>query len=303
MISPSNLDLQSLRIFVLAAHSGSLTIAAKRVYMTLSAVSKRVSELEQQTGHVLFERHSRGLKLTQAGEQLLVHGEAIVGNIERLVNSMEEFGRGVRGRVRIWANTSAIIQFLPNDLFAFRTLYPGIRIELEERLSTEITRALQAGDIDVGIVAGNTPAVGLDRRMYREDQLVLVARQDHPLAASPVVSLSQIVGHELVGTNHGSAILRLLTDAATALGHVLRLSIQSTSFEAIVSLVDAGHGVSVLPRAAVARSLAGRDLALVPISDGWAKRRLWIAFGRDEPRNPDAIRLVEHLAQVAQPST
>jgi DNA-binding transcriptional LysR family regulator len=105
------------------------------------------------------------------------------------------------------------------------------------------------------------------QRAYRQDQLVLVLPRDHALAGHSSVAFEQIVSYDLVGTNHGSAILRQLTDTAKAQGHSLRINIHATSFEAIMSLIDAGHGISVLPRAAVAKSLAGRNPTLIPITD------------------------------------
>ncbi|SIT49366.1 hypothetical protein BN2476_680096 [Paraburkholderia piptadeniae] len=106
---------------------------------------------------------------------------------------------------------------------------------------------------------------GLRKAAYRNDELVLVVPRGHDLASRDAVVFTDIVDEELVGTNDGSAILRLLTDLATAEGTILRIGIQASSFEAILSLIEAGHGASVLPRAAICRSLDGRQLVAVPI--------------------------------------
>lgn len=281
---------------MLAAHTRSLTETASRVYMTLSAVSKRVSELEQQVGYSLFERKSRGLELTDAGTELLLHAQNLVSGSERLVRSLAEFKKGLRKRIQIWANTSAIVQFLPEDLYSFRVRYPDVRLALEEKLSSDIVRALQAGDIDLGVVAENTQAEGLEKVRYRQDQLVLVAEGTHPLSEFESVKFEDIVCHDLVGTNEGSAILRCLNDAAASRGHTLKLNIQATSFDAVLRLVEAGYGVGVLPREAVAVTATARRLQLIPIVERWARRNLYLMYRKNSVQSSEVRLLVEHLA-------
>ncbi|MDQ0703984.1 DNA-binding transcriptional LysR family regulator [Pseudomonas sp. W3I7] len=299
MINPSNLDLLTLRIFVLTAQSKSLTITAERVHMTLSAVSRRLTDLEQVIGMPLFERRHRAMELTAAGDALLGHAQLIVSASERLVGSMSEFSQGIRGTIRLWANTSAIVQFLPKDLYAYRTVYNEVKLELEERLSDEIIRALQSGDIDLGVVANNATSVGIEKIVYRKDQLVLVLPQGHALHQQDQASLDDILDRPFVGTNEGSAILRLLSDLAAARGRSLKISLQASSFEAVLSLVEAGHGVSVLPRAAVSKSVTARGMTMLPIKERWAVRQLYLAFRSEQSLNPDVSRLMSFLRDRA----
>lgn len=295
VINPSNLDLLTLRIFVLTAQNESLTSTAERIHMTLSAVSRRLSDLEQVIGMPLFERRHRAMKLTPAGEAMLAHAQLIVSASQRLAGSMAEFSQGVTGTVRLWANTSAIVQFLPKDLYAYRTLFNDVKVQMQERLSDEIIRAVQAGDIDVGIVAHNSASVGVEKIGYRKDQLVLVVPHGHELLSQDHASLEDILGRPFVGTNEGSAILRLVTDLAAAQGKTLQISLQASSFEAILSLVEAGHGVSVLPRAAIAKSATARNMTMLPIHERWASRQLYLAYRGEQSVNPQVHRLVSFL--------
>ncbi|SFM89890.1 LysR substrate-binding domain-containing protein [Methylobacterium pseudosasicola] len=202
----------------------------------------------------------------------------MVASAETLVRSMDDFSRVGQGRVRIWANISAVVQFLPRDLYAFQATHPRIRIELEERFSEETLHALRSGDIDVGIVADNKLSAGLLQRPYREDRLVVVVPRDHPVAQLGSVGFGDIADLDLVGFNHGSDILRRLDGLANAEGKLLRIRVRATSFEAVLSLVEAGHGLGVLPRAVVSSRLSDRHLAAIPIHQEWARRRLWITF-------------------------
>lgn len=264
--------------------------------MTISAASRRISELEQHVGSPLFERKSRGLDLTAAGRELLPHAQSVTADVERLIDAVVELENGQRGHIRIWANTSSLIQFLPRDLFRFRTQFPNVKIELEERLSSEIIRALHSGHIDMGVIAENTPAVGLERIVYRSDRLVLVVPEDHPIAALPIVSFDDAIKHDFVGTNHDSAILRLLTNAAASRGQIIRINIQATSFDAILSLIHAGHGVSILPREAVAKDLVSWRLKSVPLRDAWSRRKLWLTYRASDALKVEVKNLIEHLS-------
>lgn len=299
VINPSNFDLQTLRIFVLTAQSKSLTTTAERIHMTLSAVSRRLSDLEQLIGIALFERRFRSMELTPAGHALLAQAQFIVSASERLAGTMTDFAQGIRGRIKLWANTSAVIQFLPKDLYAYRSLYKEVRIEMQERLSEDTVRALQAGDIDLGIVAQNCSSVGLEKTEYRKDQLVLVVPTGHTLQFEKQLKLEHILEQQYVGTNEGSAILRLLSDLAGAQGRSLRIALQATSFEAILSLVEAGHGVSVLPRAAVASAVTSRQLVMVPIMERWAVRQLHLAWRSGSLPNADVEHLLKFLHERA----
>lgn len=267
--------------------------------MTLSAVSRRLSDLEQLIGIALFERRFRSMELTPAGHALLAQAQFIVSASERLAGTMTDFAQGIRGRIKLWANTSAVIQFLPKDLYAYRSLYKEVRIEMQERLSEDTVRALQAGDIDLGIVAQNCSSVGLEKTEYRKDQLVLVVPTGHTLQFEKQLKLEHILEQQYVGTNEGSAILRLLSDLAGAQGRSLRIALQATSFEAILSLVEAGHGVSVLPRAAVASAVTSRQLVMVPIMERWAVRQLHLAWRSGSLPNADVEHLLKFLHERA----
>jgi DNA-binding transcriptional LysR family regulator len=93
----------------------------------VAAASKRISDLEKHLGVSLLYRHASGVKLTEAGRVCFQHALDVLEGVERLSNAMSDYAAGVRGQIRIWANTSAITQFLPDDLSAFMRAHPGIR--------------------------------------------------------------------------------------------------------------------------------------------------------------------------------
>ena len=109
------IDLTSLQLFVAVCELGSIARAAQREFIAASAVSKRLSELEAAVETPLLQRHSRGVRLTPAGESLLHHARTVLFGLERMQGELAEYTEGVRGHVRVHANISAIVQFLPED--------------------------------------------------------------------------------------------------------------------------------------------------------------------------------------------
>ena len=297
MINPTRFDLTSLRLFLAAAHGGSLTAAAERIPITLSAASKRMSDLEQMMECVLFVRHARGLALTPAGEALRHHAEQLVHGLERMAGEMSDFAQGVRGHVRIWANASSVIQFLPQSLSGFMRVHPDIQIGLEEKLSQQIIEAVLAGQIDLGMFADSLPTHGLDVFTYKQDRLMLLVREDHPLANEHALWLRQTMDYDFIGLNVGSSLHSRVSAAAMQEQQVLKLRIQVSSFDAVCHMVAAGLGISVIPQGVLRAQALGITLRPIPLLDDWSTRSLLVGVPSGVLLRPEARRLYDHLYQ------
>ena len=296
MANPLHFDLQSLRVFIAVAEWGSLTRAAEHCQLTLSAVSKRIAELEAVADCALLARHARGVELTTAGRGLLAHATQLLDQVNRMASEMSDYAVGVRGHVRIWANTSAIVQFLPGDLKAFLAINPSVRISLEERLSNEIVEAVGTGKADIGVFADNVPAPMLERRRYRGDQLVLLVPASHRFARRKTIGFDEALDEEFVGLNEGSSLLSRMREAALAVNRAIRIRIQVTSFDGICRMIEAGLGIGILPQGAVRDELRAAGLSTVPLRDPWAQRTLWVGAPRDRTLTPEANRLFDFLS-------
>ncbi len=288
-------DLTTLRVFVAVADERSLTRAAEREHLALAAVSKRVSDLESQLGISLLYRQPKGVELTPAGHALLHHARNVLDNLQRMNADLSEFSEGVKGHVRIHANTSAVIQFLPEDLSAFSRLHPQVKIDLEERVSTDTLRALREGLTDIGIFAGHLPAEELQVFPYRQDQLVLVTPREHPLATRECLALRDAAGYDFIGLQQDASLHTLLQQSAQQQGIPLRLRIQVRSFEAICRMIHTGMGIGVLPAQVVSNYLPALEVATVPLSDAWARRELKIGVRNLQGLSVTARQMLEHL--------
>lgn len=289
------LDLVSLSLFALVVRSGSISKGAELAHLAIGAASKRIADLESTIGTPLFERHSRGITLTAAGEALKHHAQRILHDVDQMSADLSDYAAGVVGTVRLWANTSAITQFLPADIAAFANANPAIRIELEEQNSEQIALAVVDGHADFGIMADQMPTLGLQTTLYRRDRLVLVVPKGHALARRKPVSFSDALEFDFVSLTHTTSLAKRLHLATSLSDGRLKLRIQVRSFDAMCLMVAAGLGIAVLPDAAARPHIRSMGLHKIELSEDWAERQLLIC-ARDLNALPKPARLlVNHL--------
>jgi len=294
------IDLTSLQLFVAVCEEGTLTRAALRENIASSAVSKRLVELEDVLGTSLFVRHPKGMMLAPAGETLLHHARSMLSSVEKMGAELDEYRMGVRGHIRMLANVSAIVEFLPDDLPAFFATHRLVKIHLEEKLSAGVVKAIEEGYGDVGICVSTTDSRDLFVRPYRSDRLALAVPADHPLAARTSIDFVESLDFDHIGLHTDSAIYTRSRVAAAQAGKTVNLRINVPSFDAICRMVQCGLGVGLLPDRAFDVMASGMGIKAIPLKDDWAHRELKVVT-RD-PLGLSAVTrlLVEHLAQFGR---
>ena len=133
-------DIPDLRLFIHVAEASSLTAGAKRASLSTAAASMRIKSLEGQLGNRLFYRDSQGVELTPAGHDLLVHARAIMRQVDYIKDEFSQYAEGESGHLRIFANTTAVSDFMPDVLASFLETRPGVTVDLQERLTHDIIR-------------------------------------------------------------------------------------------------------------------------------------------------------------------
>jgi len=300
-------DLMSLQLFVAVCELGSIGRAAEREFIAASAISKRLSDLEATLGTPLLYRHARGVDLTPAGESLLHHARSVLYSLEKMQGELSEYADGVRGHVRVHANISAIVQFLPEDLGDFRRAHEEIKIDLEEHLSSEVLRAVQEGAADLGICHLADGGGDLQSLPYRLDRLMLIVPAGHVLARHDSIDFAASLDHDHVGLHTNSSIYVATRQAALEAGRTIKLRIHVTGLDAMCRMIENGLGIGVMPSRAfeLMRGGIGRRLTSVALTDAWAQREIRLV-ARDFSTLPVAARsLVAHLqasGQAAAPS-
>lgn len=267
-----HLDIVDLRLMVRVAEANSLTKGAEASHISLPAASNRIKNLEEAIGAKLLYRTSQGVTLTPPGQALVHHARLVLGQIENLIGDLQEHAKGVKGHLRVFANTTALGEFLPPVLRAYLLAHPNVNIDLRERLSHDTVRAVSEGQTDIGIVAGTVRTENLEVIPYRNDYLTLVVPRSHALAKEAAVDFSQTLDFDQVCLTEASAIQTFLRQVCEQLHRRMQIRIQVGNFETCCRMIEAGVGVGIVPTSAARRHANSMDIELVPLKDAWALR-------------------------------
>ena len=274
-------DFVSIRLAVLCAQTGSLTMAARQCNLVLPAASRRLKELEAATACQLFERHSRGLDMTPAGRVFMRRGLALLQEMDGLVSELVDLRQGIARHVRLFAGTAAINQFLPPLMAKYTHLHPEVQIDLEEQVSEHVVQALREGRADVGVFVEGPNTEGLDVKDFRQDQLVLILPRHHALVGKSPLDFADALDEPWVSLNPGAALLQQQQSAAMAAGRTLKLRMQVRSFDAVGHMVASGLGIALLPKVAALPIVRAMQLSWRPLKDAWAKRCLKVGIRKE----------------------
>jgi DNA-binding transcriptional LysR family regulator len=299
LINPGRIDFATLRLFCAVGQAGSITRGAEACHLALSAASRRLSDFEATAGARLLERGAQGVSLTAAGHIAMQHAMRLFHGFERFSSELAEYSSGFRGQIRLWANMSALTEFLPEALASFTACHPDIRIDIEEQLSGDIVRALIDGVADVGVFADNIPADGLETTPFQTDQLVVLCPKSHPLGRTKRIGFRDCLQHHFVGLNRGSSLLELTSRAAERAGLPMRLRVQVRSFDAMCHMIAAGLGIGVVPLSACTPQVITLGLRVIHLTDPWAMRQLLLASRGGGELPAAAGLLLSHLKDLA----
>ncbi|MBC5765766.1 LysR family transcriptional regulator [Ramlibacter albus] len=290
-------DLTDLRLFVLAAEHGNITRAAAAQHLSLAAASARIKALEAQAGLPLLYREARGVRLTPPGEAFLHHARGVLHQAEQLRRDLHDYGGGLRGHVRVFANTTAVTDFLPEVLPGFLAANPRVNVDLQEKPNAEIARGVLDGRADVGIVAGAVDTLGLQVIHFSTDRLVLVTPREHRFARRKQIPFAETLQEDMVGMHHGSTLQSFLEQQAEKIGKPMRLRIQLGSFDAMCRMVGGGVGVAIVPESAARRNLKPQKLAQIELADAWRVRERYIVVRDREALPAYARALIDRLCE------
>jgi len=292
-------DPVTLRLFVAVCEEGNIARAAAREALVASAVSKRIGAIEQQVGTPLLVRGRRGIEPTPAGEALLRQARDLLGAMERMHAELSGFASGVQGSVRMVASISALAECLPEDVAAFITRYPAVRVSLDEITGAVAVRQVREGAADIGVTWDAVDTRGLQVLPYRSDHLGVVMPPSHPLARRKRVRFADTLEHDWITTAPGGLIDTMLRRHAARLGRTITPRIQVTSIEASARIAAAGLGLAILPLEAAASLVAAAQLIVLPLQEPWARRNFVIVTRDDAWLSPASRALAAHLHDVA----
>ncbi len=245
--------LDQLRGFVAIAEEGNYGRAADRLQMTQPPLSRKIQTLEREIGVQLFERTSRGVELTTGGRVFLDEARRILGLADAAPLRARGVARGAAGTVRVGFTAMTALTVLGPWIRAADEHLPGVHLVLSEMVSRDLVDALLAGDIDVAVARGVPRPHLLAARLVHAESLLLAAPRDHPLAVQDrPVTVAEIAEHPVVTYSQAEAryLYELVVSAFQAAGAAPRYTQQVTQVNSVLSLVDAGVGVALVPESA-----------------------------------------------------
>jgi LysR family transcriptional regulator, transcriptional activator of the cysJI operon len=271
------MDLRHLRTFVAVAELRHFARAASLCNLSQPAVSHQIAQLESELGTKLLNRAARRVSLTVAGEVFLEEARRILAAVDRTHERMQEVARGAVGRIRLGATATAGLYLLPSILAVYRKEHPTFDLQLEIGTPHAIADRVTRNDLDMAILAAPLPAGELQARRLADDELVIVARPDSPLARMRSVKPRQLESEAWVLREEGADTRRQLT----TWWHRHRLAPGRTSTfmhpDGVKRAVIAGLGIAMVSKLTVDDDVRRNHLSIVALGAGLPSRPIVVA--------------------------
>lgn len=289
-------DLTDLRLFLAVVDAGSITHGAAEAGLSVPAASERLRDMEAAGEVTLLIRGRRGIALTEAGEMLAHHARMILHQMAQMRGDIGQYAKGLRASVRVFANTAAITEFLPESLAPWMAAHRQIDVDLKERGSSEIARSVSAGFAEIGILSSAVDTGDLIMRPFAIDRLVIVASREHPLTGNRAVRFADLLGDQFIGMA-GGALQDHIEDQASRLGSKMKMRVRLRSFQGICRMAGSGAGIGIIPESAARRCQRSTQIKIVRLLDEWATRRLSLCVRDENDLTAPAKALYDHMSQ------
>ena len=288
------MELRHLRYFEAVARHSHVTRAAAELHIAQPALSKQISQLEQELGVALFDRVGRNVRLTEAGEALLPHARAAMTQVEAARAEMAERIGLRRGRATIGTPPTVGTQLLPTVLAAFNKRYPGIELRLHEAGVQTLLDLLETGLTDVAVVTLPVEDEHLTVVPLFTEEMVIAVWKDHPLANRTAVKIGDLKDEPWVLSPENYELREATLNACQAAGFTPRVVLDGGETDTLLRFVVAGIGVALVPRLAVQNT---NDLVALPVSDQKLQRSLGLVWRGDRAASPAARAMREFLVE------
>lgn len=295
-----NLDIRHLKLIIAVSEEKSVTKAGERLHLTQSALSHQLRDIESRLGTPLFLRLNKKMVLTQAGERLLYSARQILEELRRAEDDLKQMAASNHGALRLSTECYTCYHWLPEIFREFSRKYPQVEVKIALETTHEPLPALLNGKLDLAIVT--TPR--RDKRLlYKplfKDELVAIMPPAHPLAAREYLRARDFADQHLIlyVTPKDSDLYQLVLLPAGVTP--AKLSVMQLT-EAIIEMVKAGLGISVLARWAVQEQLAAGTLVARPVTKKGLQRQWSAALLKNDFVPTYVTEFIELLSRPAMP--
>ena len=294
------MNLRQLHVFASVVKHMSVSLAAEELFITQPAVSQQIRGLEEQLGLKLFERTPNGLLLTEGGEAIHPHVQAILASQSRIDNVVAEQRGATHGHLAVGANTTGGMYVVSPMLRAFRDAHPEAEIVLQVHSTDRICERILQNLLDVAVVTGPVEVASVVVADLCEDELYLIVSPSHPFAARATVSRQDVAAEAFVVPEPGSRTRRLIQRAIESHGLKLQIAMQLPGTEEVKKAVEANLGVAMVSKHAVTRELELGALHRVTIHDLEIHRPIQSLHRRGRRLSPIARDFLAFAAKYAR---
>jgi DNA-binding transcriptional LysR family regulator len=294
------LDVRRMRVLREVAVRGSFSAAAEALSFTQSAISQQIAALERETGTTLVRRNARGVRLTEAGEALVRHTEAILARLAEAEAELEAIAGLRGGRLRLASFESAAATLMPLAIAAFRARHPGVELSMIMGEPEDTAPLLKSGELDLalGFDARIRDEVdGITRAHLISDPMFLVMPMDHPLAHKRSPRIADFADDAWIAGNYDCECNRLINRACAVAGFEPRIAFQTDDYTAMQGFVAAGVGVSLI--AELGLTSIRDDIVVRPLGREAPVREIYAATLAGAHRSPATEAMLECLLEVA----
>ena len=298
------LDVRRMKVLREVAHRGSFSAAAEALSFTQSAISQQVAALEREAGAVLVERSARGIRLTEAGEAVVRHADAILARLDEAEAELEALAGLRGGRLRMASFESAGATLMPLAIARFRDRHPLVELSLAIADNDDAIARLRAGDLDLAVVEDphdRVPSIdGIELVHLLDDPMYLALPTDHPLAGAPRLRLRDLADDAWIQGQQsaGCACNRLALRACQGAGFEPRVAFESSDWTAVQGLVAAGVGVALI--AEMGTTTVRDDIVIRDLGRQVDMRRVYAAVPVGGYRSAATAEMVGILEQVSR---
>ncbi len=264
---PNFVNTAALRYFYEVARYGSFRLAADRIHIAASAISRQIQLLEQELEVKLFARDRKGLRLTAAGEALLYRVRKAMNELDTARSEINLLHGSHKGNVRLGINETVAREFLPGFLEQFRAAYPHMKFEITVANSDALAGILLRGDVDVIVGYALQLRSGLQQIAAFDLKTCITVRNDHPLAKRGSVRVADLVDQNFIMPDDDSLLRQVLNAMFAKVAVKPASTIMSNSFEFIANMVAGGFGIGCQVRLAAGADPVRPNILYVPIRD------------------------------------
>lgn len=286
--------IRQLRAFLAVYQLKKLSAAAQRLFVTQSAVSMLIRQLEEGLDTRLFDRTTRSLKATAAAEQMMPTVERILRDVDSLSNDFRELAALERGRVTLAITPTLAAFLLPDAMRAFNEQHPGVRVLVNDCAPDQFISRIIGEHVDFGIGTPERPGPEVEVQRLMRDHLALVCREDHPLAKARVVRWSDLGGHPVITVRPGYGVRPLIDGTAAEAGVALDVVNEVSFLSTAIWMTAAGMGASIMP-SAFARAEADPSLVIKVLSSPRVARDISIVTKRGHSLSAAARAFIDAL--------